>query len=206
MTKNKIAKEAEVLAFLSTICDYKPWSPGEGEEDIFGYYSKIDGSYVCFSNLYMDVAYLLEMGITEQIQSGYESHKVANIGFNPEKQLWYGWSHRAIHGFGIGSEVKKNDLGYMPTDMDDFISHMVNFWSDEAHVNVSGIAATNENGIEGVQITWEYSPEYVPNKSLHGTIGETFSYTPKKWGRGEWVAETLEDAKQMAIDFSESVS
>lgn len=151
----------------------------------------------------MDVSYLLEMGITEHIQSGHESKKVANIGFNPEKKLWYGWSHRAIFGFGAGSEIKKHTLGYIPTDMNDFISHMVKFWSDETHLNVSGISATNEKGIEGAQITWEY---HCPGKSLHGTIGETFCYPPKKWGKGEWIAETLEDAKQMAIDFSESVS
>ena len=29
---------------------------------------------------------------------------------------------------------------------------------------------------------------------------------PDKWGKGEWVAKTMEDAKQMAIDFSDGVS
>lgn len=31
------------------------------------------------------------------------------IGFQPEEQKWYGWSHRAICGFGIGSKVEKGD-------------------------------------------------------------------------------------------------
>ncbi len=26
-------------------------------------------------------------------------HNVCSIGYNPAKKLWYGWSHRAIHGF-----------------------------------------------------------------------------------------------------------
>lgn len=43
---NNKYSEREVLDFLSNVCDFKPWSPGEGEEDIFGYYSKVDGSYV----------------------------------------------------------------------------------------------------------------------------------------------------------------
>ena len=31
-------------------------------------------------------------------------------------------------------------------------------------------------------------------------------YFPDTWGKGEWIAETLEDAKQMAIDFANGVS
>lgn len=38
-----------------------------------------------------------------------ESHSVCSIGFCEEKQEWFGWSHRAIHGFGVGSEVAEGD-------------------------------------------------------------------------------------------------
>ena len=34
---------------------------------------------------------------------------VCSIGFNPEEQKWYGWSHRAIYGYGIGDVVEKGD-------------------------------------------------------------------------------------------------
>jgi len=37
------------------------------------------------------------------------THNVCSIGFCEKEQKWYGWSHRAIFGFGIGSEVKKGD-------------------------------------------------------------------------------------------------
>lgn len=37
-----------------------------------------------------------------------------SIGFSEKEQKWYGWSHRAIYGFGIGSKVKKGDAGYNP--------------------------------------------------------------------------------------------
>ncbi len=37
------------------------------------------------------------------------SHKVCSIGFCETEQKWYGWSHRAIFGFGVGSEVKEGD-------------------------------------------------------------------------------------------------
>ena len=33
-----------------------------------------------------------------------------------------------------------------------------------------------------------------------------FSKYPEKWGKGEWTAKTIEDAKQMAVDFARSVS
>ena len=36
-------------------------------------------------------------------------HKVCSIGFCEKEQKWYGWSHRAIYGFGIGDKVEKGD-------------------------------------------------------------------------------------------------
>ena len=30
-----------------------------------------------------------------------------SIGFNPAEQKWYGWSHRAIYGYGIGDVIKE---------------------------------------------------------------------------------------------------
>lgn len=37
------------------------------------------------------------------------SRNVCSIGFCEAEQKWYGWSHRAIFGFGIGSTVKEGD-------------------------------------------------------------------------------------------------
>ena len=36
-------------------------------------------------------------------------HTVCSIGFCKRDQKWYGWSHRAIYGFGIGHVVKDGD-------------------------------------------------------------------------------------------------
>ena len=38
------------------------------------------------------------------------SHDVCSIGFSEQEQKWYGWSHRAIFGFGIGSVAAEGDL------------------------------------------------------------------------------------------------
>ena len=40
------------------------------------------------------------------------SHSGASIGFSEEEQKWYGWSHRAIYGFGVGSKVEKGNIAY----------------------------------------------------------------------------------------------
>lgn len=36
-------------------------------------------------------------------------HSVCSIGFNAAEEKWYGWSHRAIHGFGLGDVVEEGD-------------------------------------------------------------------------------------------------
>lgn len=36
-------------------------------------------------------------------------HKTCSIGFCEKEQKWYGWSHRAIYGFGVGDKVAKGD-------------------------------------------------------------------------------------------------
>lgn len=57
------------------------------------------------------IDFLIMHGIT-QISSTFHKdehheHPVANIGYNPEEQKWYGWSHRAWHDFGIGDTPKE---------------------------------------------------------------------------------------------------
>jgi len=40
------------------------------------------------------------------------SNPKGSIGYSEKEKKWYGWSHRAIHGFGIGHKVEK---GHLPT-------------------------------------------------------------------------------------------
>ena len=35
---------------------------------------------------------------------------VCSTGFCKGEQKWYGWSHRAIHGFAVGDAIKEGDL------------------------------------------------------------------------------------------------
>jgi hypothetical protein len=129
---------------------------------------------------------------------------VCSIGFCESEQKWYGWSHRAIYGFGIGSEVKRGDCSYHPTDKDDFLLDMVRFWTEPDHLDVAGEHGTDD-GMAGVYVTWTYS-DTVPNEKIRGNVSGSFQPYPDTWGRGEWTATTIDEAKTMAMDFAEGVS
>lgn len=49
------------------------------------------------------------------------SHNVCSIGFSEAEQKWYGWSHRAIFGFGIGDSVKEGDCTASSGWTDDYL-------------------------------------------------------------------------------------
>jgi len=135
--------------------------------------------------------------------------QICQIGFCEKEQKWYGWSHRAIYGFGIGSVVKKGDCAYKPKDKADLLREMINFYIDEnAELLETKFDVPNphkeqpENLGLGCLIKYRV---YLKSKKewLVHTYWEEY---PTKWGRGEWVAKTLEDAKQMAIDFARGVA
>jgi hypothetical protein len=123
---------------------------------------------------------------------------VCSIGFCENDQKWYGWRHRGICGFGVGSEVKRGDAGYVPDNARDLAAEYRE-WNDHVEI-VDGrtimvcvehytIVGKNDDG----------SLIYADEPTISG------SYTVKT-GRGEWTARTLDDARQMAIDFADSVS
>jgi len=132
------------------------------------------------------------------------NHCICSIGFCEREQKWYGWSHRAIYGFGIGSEVRRGDCAYHPTDREDFLFDMIGFWTEDNHIDVVGERMIQDD-LEGVYVSWTYTDD-VPNKKIRGTISGAFHPYPDTWGKGEWTASTLEDAKQMACDFADGVN
>jgi len=167
-----------------------------GPSDIPGddgeiYYSKFDKSYITRVGMEGSIKYLADREITEQLTHG--------VGFSPKDKKWYGWSHRAIYGFKVGSTCKKGDCHYNGIDEQAAIEAAISFWSGENHINVS--AGEVEGGM--VRISWEYDNK-TPNEKIRGTISGVDHRL--EIGRGEWVAKTMEDAKQMAVDFNEGVS
>jgi hypothetical protein len=169
---------------------YKEAGESFGEK-IEQYLSKFDGSYITLVGMEDNVAPLAEREITEELTHG--------VGFSPKDNKWYGWSHRAIYGFGIGSTCKKGDCHYNGVDEKSAIEAAIEFWAGENHLNVK--AGEIKDGY--VDISWEYDSK-TPNEKLRGTI--TSVKHKLVIGRGEWVAETMADAKIMAQDFNEGVS
>lgn len=87
---------------------------------------------------------------------------ICQIGFCEKEQKWYGWSHKAIEGYGIGSSAER------------------------LHTPI--VADTAED-----------------DDDKHPQRHERSMY-PADLVQETWTAKTLDDAKQMAIDFAESVS
>jgi len=168
---------------------------------IISAYSILDGSYV---GSLETVKALYKNGIIPQ--RAKDTNKVASIGFAPKVQKWYGWSHRAMNGFGIGSKVKTGYPGYRPADPKGLVDDMINFWLSKEDVDVvkkdlvkSTINVTDPHkevmGL-GVLLKIENTSK-IDGKKLYSEVWEPY---PNAWGMGEWEANTLEDAKQMAID------
>jgi len=74
------------------------------KDDGMIYYSKFDNSYITRVGMEDDVKAQADREITEGLTVG--------MGFSPTKGKWYGWSHRAIYGFCIGSTCSKGDAHY----------------------------------------------------------------------------------------------
>jgi len=186
---------------------FKKWIDSVSTKNDKGEYrSKVDGSYmhlegVPWTGLYK---FLHEHGVENFQSHSGQDDTTASIGFSVSEQKWYGWSHRAFYGFGVGSTVSPGNIGYMPPDKQEFMSDILRFWSDDDHLDIRG-EETREDGVLGVRVSWTYS-DSIPNMAIHGTTGGAFWAYPEEWGRGEWTAKTLEDAKQMAIDFAEDIS
>ena len=200
MTKKKVSKE-ECIAFLEEIADIVP-SRIEGDDGM-EYVSKFDGSYLTRVGMEDLISFMVELGITHEVQASNKGFSIAQLGYSPTENKWYGWSHRAVAGFAEGSECKKGHLHYIPDNEENFIEDMINFFTDE-YKTVTG-QKTQADGKWGVLLSYSYN-DTVPNEKLRSTIDSVFQPFPDKWGRGEWTAKTLADAKQMAIDFAEGVS
>jgi len=108
---------------------------------------------------------------------------VCSIGYSVKDGKWYGWSHRAIFGFKVGSTCRKGNCHYLPANKQDFAEESAQ-WHGGKVVEETKFGVTVEKP-NGIQVAEDY---------------------PSEFGRGEWTAKTTADARQMAIDFASSVS
>jgi hypothetical protein len=150
-----------------------------------------DGSYIGNPK---EAKYLAKNRGISYFEKARPEHRVVSIGFNKKEQKWYGWSHRALFGFSIGSEVKKGDCAYTPSTPQELFDDVTQITKDD----------------DGFEFQW-LKPENVEIITNGLRIREEMTQPPDYFwemecGKGEWKAETLDNAKQMAIDFAGSVS
>ena len=177
---------------------------GIQDDDAKVYVSKIDGSYLARVGMEQSIRFLVKRGITMPRDYRGSSECSANIGYSESGRKWYGWSHRAIYGFSVGSSVKKGDCAYRAKNIQDEIDAAILFWSGEHRENVK--AEIDDEDRNNIIVKWIY-PENTPNEKLRLTIGGAgWHFDPDNFGNGEWTAKSTEDARQMACDFAEGVS
>jgi hypothetical protein len=145
-----------------------------------------------------------KMGIMPELAQ--ITHNTCSIGFCDKEQKWYGWSHRAIGGFGIGSKVVKGDCGYRPSTQTELFDALTT--PDEDGWVQFGVEDVELLGSIGVRVRYPVSRiiSEDPETGECEIVPDGFSYQDILCGKGEWVAETFTDAKQMAIDFAEGVN
>ncbi len=73
---------------------------GDGNLEMINCYSSDTGQWIGNAK---DARYLCKKLGLRQIHG--------SIGFNEDEQKWYGWSHRAIYGFGIEDKLFEGDFG-----------------------------------------------------------------------------------------------
>jgi hypothetical protein len=178
------------------------------DDDGLIYYSKFDGSYITRVGMEDTITHLVKRVLTEQLQHG--------TGFSPTEQKWYGWSHRAIYGFGVGSKVSSGDCAYSPTCKEDYIQESLKFWNIDDGIwrecespdvtCTTSLVSFDDNYMQDNQLGFLLVSETKFKGADRDYTRSIFTPYPEQYGKGEWIAETLEDAKQMAIDFSGGVS
>lgn len=156
-----------------------------------------------------DARYLvIRLGLSNLQKISGDSGPI-QIAFSVPEQKWYGWSHRAIYGFGIGSTCKKGDCGYVAATPEELFAQTTE--SDEdgyAWQKPERVRIVDEPGRHGIEITHPMTRHTTVSED--GELGGWVEAAPDiqfiACGRGAWTARTLEEAYHMACDFAEGVS
>jgi len=143
-----------------------------------------------------------KLGIQPQLM--LPDHQVCSIGFSVKDGKWYGWSHRAVYGFKKGSTCSKGDCHYSPANEDEFLDGQIAWYTNTWHEDVRAVFSSRDEQ-QGVTVSWVYA-QAVPNAKLRKQPELLFKAFPSVWGRGEWTAESIGDARIMACAFAEGVS
>lgn len=141
---------------------------------------------------------------------------------------WIGYSHRASFLFKPGQKVDFDSAGFVARDRHQYLQWLyyrrtgVRFTIDQLEkFSERDIWQKDKSGDCMFLYKWtdgyngENSPTQGPGYDAEyfyidgeykGTRHRNFYPELEKWGNGEWTAKTMEDAKQMAINFADDVA
>lgn len=209
------------------------------------YLSNFDDSYITMEGIEPDfpLTALAELEVTEKLEHG--------VGFSPKHNKWYGWSHRGIAGFTIGSTCEPGHCHYRTASDKEELEDSIRFWTDPNKKYVRGkilrpglieVSYEYRSVIETTLkywfnydafsfrekvkmfLDWSFIPWFTDSSFNSMRIREILlmlkrdflegkrtakilnEYDPNNFGKGSWTAETMEDARQMAIDYCEGIS
>jgi len=188
-------------------------SNGSGDPDFINdcYFSKFDDSYITHVGVEDGVKHLAKLEITDELTHG--------VGFSPKDNKWYGWSHRAIYGFKVGSTCEKGNCHYVASTPEELIDDHANFFLDISQESADEKRAEcqildDRSGIRILHTPIKLQMAENTQEVIKAIAGaelpeETLfkdSFSVIECGRGAWTAKTMADAKQMAQDFNSGVS
>lgn len=107
----------KVLTVRRFVCGYELrrelWESGIGDEptEIVAAYTP-RGDYIGDAKTARRL--VCERGIMPEKRK--PEHCCCSIGYSVKDGKWYGWSHRAIYGFKVGSTCKNGDCHYVPVE------------------------------------------------------------------------------------------
>lgn len=190
---------------------------GETYSESFGGYwiSNLTNQSICPFGYEYSMQYLARYKINRHLEHG--------LGFSEEQDKWYGWSHRAIFGFGVGSVCKAGDSAFVASNKEEYIAQFKNFWGGDEEFYRDEEGGYETTLVKVVVDCTDPEEEYTPSRALGVNVITNTSFFgkqegresyisnhwgpyPEVWGRGEWTALTLSDAKEMARDFNKGVS
>ena len=167
-------------------------------------------------NLEKEFKFLLDYGIDKELGHG--------IGFSSKDQLWYGWTHRGITSFGIGTKVKKGDVAYTADNVYELYYDIIQWNKEYSDFDINRyMIKDNTVVIEYPMVQCKLGKEcpklkhevefdanvpYPPEVKAHECeyVEAESDFRVMKTGKGEWVAKTSEDAKEMALAFKKGIS
>ena len=147
--------------------------------------------------MYKDAPWWVVDGIVKGDYTQVQNHKSdpsldANMCLL-DGDIWRAFNNETILAtFQIGSTCKKGDIHFVPSNRKELFEQEVLYW-DKHGFEVESWQKCNETG--GINFVLS-----IKNGQFKKPV-EYLAKPPKSYGRGEWTAETLEDAKQMCIDY-----